>query len=208
METFSVLLALCAGNSPVTGEFPSQRPVTRSFDVFFDLRSNKRMSKQSWGWWFETPSRSLWRHCNDRSLFTATTFVPSDQVSAPSTTNALTDHGTGTCISFPNDCTTPVYFRKWRLQRHLSHFTNIMAIVNMGSSVSEAAYHSNQVLFATYLDTTDRLVLKNCEVTWESLSSRKRTLRCPCMGSECDLYLYYSDFEKHGQMEICEIQFF
>ena len=37
METFIALLALCAGNSPVTGEFPSQRPVTRSFDVFFDL---------------------------------------------------------------------------------------------------------------------------------------------------------------------------
>ena len=33
METFSALLALCAGNSPVNGEFPSQRPVTRSFDV-------------------------------------------------------------------------------------------------------------------------------------------------------------------------------
>ena len=58
------LLALCAGNSPVTGEFPSQRPVTRSFDVFFDPRLNKRLSKQSLGWWFETPSRPLWRHCN------------------------------------------------------------------------------------------------------------------------------------------------
>ena len=44
METFSALLAICAGNSPVTGEFPAQRPVTRSFDVFFDLRLNKRMS--------------------------------------------------------------------------------------------------------------------------------------------------------------------
>ena len=42
METFSALLAICAGNSPVTGEFPSQRPVTWSFDVFFDLRLNKR----------------------------------------------------------------------------------------------------------------------------------------------------------------------
>ena len=41
METFSTLLALCAGNSPVTSEFPSQRPVTRSLDVFFDLRLNK-----------------------------------------------------------------------------------------------------------------------------------------------------------------------
>ena len=35
------------------------------FDVFFDLRPNQRLSKQSWGWWFETPSRSLWRHCNE-----------------------------------------------------------------------------------------------------------------------------------------------
>ena len=65
METFSALLALCAGNSPVTGEFPSQRPVTRSFDVFFDLCLNKGLSKQSWGWWFDTPTCPLWRHCND-----------------------------------------------------------------------------------------------------------------------------------------------
>ena len=52
------------GNSRLTGEFASQRPVTRSFDVFFDLRLNKRLSKQSWRRSFETPSRSLWRHCN------------------------------------------------------------------------------------------------------------------------------------------------
>ena len=65
METFAALLAICAGNSPVPGEFPAQRPVTRSFDVFFDLRMNKRLSKQSWGWWSETPDRSLWRQCND-----------------------------------------------------------------------------------------------------------------------------------------------
>ena len=45
MEKFSELLAICEGNSPVTGEFPSQRPVMRSFDIFFDL--NKRLSKQS-----------------------------------------------------------------------------------------------------------------------------------------------------------------
>ena len=45
METFSALLALFAGNSPVTGEYPSQRPVTWSFAVFFDLRLNKRLSK-------------------------------------------------------------------------------------------------------------------------------------------------------------------
>ena len=51
--------------SPVTGEFPSQRPVTRSFDAFFDLRLNKRLKKHSRRWWFEMPSRLLWRHCND-----------------------------------------------------------------------------------------------------------------------------------------------
>ena len=63
-KTFSALLAICAGNSPVPGEFPTQRPVTRSFGVFFDLCPNKRLSKQSWGWWFETPSRPFWRHRN------------------------------------------------------------------------------------------------------------------------------------------------
>ena len=55
---------------PLCGEFtgprwiPAQRPVTRSFDVFFDLRLNKRLSIQSWGWWFETLSCPFWRHCN------------------------------------------------------------------------------------------------------------------------------------------------
>ena len=68
MGTFSALLALCAGNSPVTGEFPAQRPVMRSFEVFSDLRLNKGLSKQSWGWLFETPSRSLSCHCNDIAM--------------------------------------------------------------------------------------------------------------------------------------------
>ena len=63
MEAFSALLALCAGNSPVTSEFLSQRLVTRSFDIFCDLCLNKRLSNQSRSWWFETPSRSLWSHC-------------------------------------------------------------------------------------------------------------------------------------------------
>ena len=55
---------------PLGGEFTSHRwiPLTEAsdaeFDVFFDLRLNKPLSKQLWGWWFETPSRSLWRHCN------------------------------------------------------------------------------------------------------------------------------------------------
>ena len=61
---FRVTGHLC-GEFTGPGEFPAQMPVMRSFDVFFDLRLNKLLSKQSWGWWFETPSRPLWRHSND-----------------------------------------------------------------------------------------------------------------------------------------------
>ena len=64
METFSTLRAICAGNSPVTSEFPPQRPVARNFNVFFDLRPNERLSKQSWVWWFEMPSCPWGPHCN------------------------------------------------------------------------------------------------------------------------------------------------
>ena len=62
---FRVTGPLC-GEFTGPGEFPTQRPVTRSFDVFFDLRLNKRSRKQPWGWWFETLSSSLWRHCKCR----------------------------------------------------------------------------------------------------------------------------------------------
>ena len=79
MEKFSALLAICTGNSPMTGEFPAQRPVTRSFDVFFYPLLNKRWSKQWWGWWFETPSRPLWRHfdeyCKSNSYVTQWPFL-------------------------------------------------------------------------------------------------------------------------------------
>ena len=54
-KTFSALLSFCEGNPPVTW----------NFDVFFDLRLNKRLSKQSGRRWFDTPSHSLWRQCND-----------------------------------------------------------------------------------------------------------------------------------------------
>ena len=60
---FRVTGPLC-GEFTSPGEFPTQRPVTRSFDVFFDLRRNKPLSKQPWGWWFETPSWSFWCQCN------------------------------------------------------------------------------------------------------------------------------------------------
>ena len=64
---FRVTGPLC-GEFTGPGEFPAQRAVMRSFDVFFDLCLNKRLSKQPWGWWFETPSWSLWCHCNVQKL--------------------------------------------------------------------------------------------------------------------------------------------
>ena len=80
MEAFSELLALCVGNSPVTGEFPAQRPVTQSFDVFFDLRLNEWLGKQSWGWWFQTSSRPLWRQSNGQISFMARQFPANSSV--------------------------------------------------------------------------------------------------------------------------------
>ena len=47
---------------------PRTKSVTRSFDVFFDQRLNKQLSKPWWGLWFETPSGPLWRHCNDQKI--------------------------------------------------------------------------------------------------------------------------------------------
>ena len=60
---FRVTGPLC-GEFTGPGEFPARRPVTRSFNVFFDLCLNKRLTKQPWSWWFETPPWSLWRQCN------------------------------------------------------------------------------------------------------------------------------------------------
>ena len=63
MEIFSALLAICEGNPPIIGGFPSRRPVTRNIDVFFDRRLNKWLSKPRRRW-FETLSHSFWRQCN------------------------------------------------------------------------------------------------------------------------------------------------
>ena len=69
METFSALLALCAGNSPVTGEFPSQRPVTRSFDVYFDLRLE-------YGWVNNSEAGDLRRNGDNGLLHDGTKLLP------------------------------------------------------------------------------------------------------------------------------------
>ena len=70
---FRVTGPLC-GESSATNEFPAQRSVTRSFDVFFDLRLNKWLNKQSRGWWFETLLRPLWRN-GHRMPFTSMVYL-------------------------------------------------------------------------------------------------------------------------------------
>ena len=72
---FRVTGPLC-GKFTGPGEFPTKRPVTRRFDVFFDLRLNKQLNKQSWIWWFETLSRSLWRHRNEQLVYEGTCDKP------------------------------------------------------------------------------------------------------------------------------------
>ena len=68
MEAFSTLLSLCAGNSPATVNSPHRGQWRGTLMFFFDLRWNKRLSKQPWGWWFKTPSWSLWRQCNEQNV--------------------------------------------------------------------------------------------------------------------------------------------
>ena len=75
METFSALLAICTVNSPISGEFTTQRTVTRSFGVFFDLRMNERLSKHLRDWWLETTSRPLWRQSNEWWLRSGTIYI-------------------------------------------------------------------------------------------------------------------------------------
>ena len=108
METFSALLAICAGNSPVSGECPTQRPVTRSFDAYFDLRPNKRLSKQSWGWWFETLSPPLWRHRNALYIYTAWSY----HISLQETFIYMSGRKSGTNVYIP---ISQVFNLRWAL---------------------------------------------------------------------------------------------
>ena len=80
-DIFHITVRLCG---EFTSEFSTQRPVTQSFDVFFDLRLNKQLNKQ-WGWWFGMTSRPLWRDCNvlvtELGYLLSTTWIHSDSVS-------------------------------------------------------------------------------------------------------------------------------
>ena len=137
MKTFSALLSLCAGDSPVTGEFPSQRPLMRRFDVFFDLYLDKRLSKQSKRQWFDTPSYSSWRHCNAYSMAKSKSMkTPYEQVSWP--INARVSPGSTSGIgcqitannysTTPSNCWLPKHLKndwRWPTQWSLSNIDTV-----------------------------------------------------------------------------------
>ena len=75
MEHFPRYWPLVRGIHAVTGEFSSQRPVTRSFDAFFDLHLKRRLNEPSTRRWSETPSRSLWRHYNVETVYLQSCFI-------------------------------------------------------------------------------------------------------------------------------------
>ena len=116
MEVFSSSLALCAGNSPVTGEFPSQRAVTLNFDVFFDLRLNKRLSKQSRCRWFGTASQSLWRHCNGHTLYKCILYSVIINTQTNQNQTEVRTHASG----LGNHCWLAHEFRKLKKNKHCS----------------------------------------------------------------------------------------
>ena len=74
---FPITGHLC-GEFTGPGDFAHKGQRRGAFDVLFDLRLNKRLSKQSWGWWFETQSRPLWRHCNSNHFFFQLTTFPAN----------------------------------------------------------------------------------------------------------------------------------
>ena len=128
METFSASLAICAGNSPVPGELPAQRPVTRSFDVFFDLRLNKWLSKQSWDWWFETLLRPLWRHCNKTGL--KCKVVTLECCLSCQQRSGFLVSGDGTEPYVPSDNTCDVSSLKKTMEHTANAFKMMMAVNN------------------------------------------------------------------------------
>ena len=150
METFSVLLAICAENTSITGEFLSQRPVTQSFDVFFHLCLNKWLSKQSWGWWFETPSRSLWRHCNDYFLF----LIVFDRLTC------IYTYGEQSCYRAVTDRMMVASFMQYPHQMHKNYdlkYYNASCSSNADKYLTRVEYRCNETKLYDTLFTKDRL---------------------------------------------------
>ena len=113
METFSALLALCTGNSLVTGDFPSQRPATRSFDVFCDLRLNKRLSKRPCNGCHKSSLTWAIRYC-DVMVTDCSRVVSKDAFMITTTLLTRTAwHGRSSSLVF---ITVTSWWARWRLK--------------------------------------------------------------------------------------------
>ena len=138
METFPALLALCEGNPPVTGRFPSQRPVTQSFNVFFDLHLNKQLNKQSRCRWFETPLHLLWHHCNDMSMFSGQEMVweilPDSMQSSQLSRSIITMSNFSEVITSYVECQWSAIFRQFS-QMYLKYTFHVECILQVPSSL-------------------------------------------------------------------------
>ena len=145
---FRVTGPLC-GEFTGRGEFPTQRPVTRSFGVFFDLRLNKRLSKQPWGWWFETPSWSLWRQCNDVATFAWSASRMSDL------TDLAPTNGTDFALKFywlsmlpfvtmmtSQRALWPTWYKIWK--QNIEHFTDTIVTMWVAKDAVDAEHFGQQ----------------------------------------------------------------
>ena len=119
------------------GEFPAQRPVTQSFEIFFDLRLNKRLSKQPWDWWFETPSWSLWHQCNGKDINVDITMPPEPPVTIENAYIHIFTFITQVFISYPQNLSTQqslttnlIVTRRDIFQRTLSNKNTVCSQIN------------------------------------------------------------------------------
>ena len=151
----------------VTGSL--QRPVTRSFDVFFDLCLNKRLSKQSWGWWFETPSCSWWRHCNGWWCFIPglDRFIPTIDIHPPN-------------IPLISTIPTPVKIHIyqwnvlfislifWVVLLHFDSYNLILAFIKL--------FVNHQIIFLQEINWHQSKT-KTCCFLWQVVSCHSQSLR-------------------------------
>ena len=161
METFSALQAICAGNSPASGEFPAQRLVTGSFDIFFDLCLNKWLRKQSLGWCLKMPSHPLWHHCNGHS-----THFPSGYLES---TPIRLSIALESCVTSYNQATGQnldlVFFKE--ATQHMARLTRVMVSIYcpnfvITQSVSfRASYAPTVAKFQEYVPYIWCLFLRN-----------------------------------------------
>ena len=146
IETFSALLALYEWNPPLTGGFPSQRPVRGTLIFFFDLCLNKRLSKQPRRRWFETPSRSPWRHYSDSRLKWCTIshhIVTQRSISSMTLTINTTRH-----ISPTENRITNTEFKEW--------INNYITCAKLWDVISHACRYFNGELNHDYLEIVGR----------------------------------------------------